>query len=76
MLGVDAFNHSAMVIKFMVKTRPLQQWAVKREMLRRIKKKFDELGIEIPLPHRVIFHRQDPHAGETASPVGAANPPV
>lgn len=56
MLGVDAFGDSAVVIKFMVKTRPLKQWAVKRELLRRIKRRFDELGIEIPFPHRTLYH--------------------
>jgi small conductance mechanosensitive channel len=57
MLGVDAFGDSAVVIKFFIKTRPLMQWSVKREMLRRIKMRFDELGIEIPFPHRTVFHR-------------------
>lgn len=56
MLGVDLFGDSAIVIKFYIKTRPLQRWAVKREMLRRIKHKFDELGIEIPFPHRTLYH--------------------
>jgi len=56
MLGVNDFVDSAVVIKFFIKTRPLQQWKVKREMLRRIKKKFDELGVEIPFPHRTVFH--------------------
>ncbi len=57
MLGVDAFNDSAVVIKFFIKTRPLKQWEVKRELLRRIKKTFDEQGIEIPFPHRTVYHR-------------------
>jgi small-conductance mechanosensitive channel len=57
MLGVDAFGDSAVVIKFFIKTKPIKQWDVKRELLRRIKKKFDELGIEIPFPHRTVFHR-------------------
>ena len=57
MLGVDALGDSAVVIKFFIKTRPLQQWTVKRELLRRIKNRFDELGIEIPFPHRTVFHR-------------------
>lgn len=56
MLGVDAFGDSAVVIKFVIKTRPLKQWAVKRELLRRIKRRFDELGIEIPFPHRTVYH--------------------
>jgi small conductance mechanosensitive channel len=59
MLGVDSFGDSAVVIKFFMKTRPLQQWEVKREMLRRIKMRFDELGIEIPFPHRTVFHRSE-----------------
>ncbi|MEX2560419.1 MAG: mechanosensitive ion channel domain-containing protein, partial [Pirellulales bacterium] len=46
MLGVEAFGDSAIVVKFIVKTRPLRQWAIKRELLRRIKQRFDELGIE------------------------------
>lgn len=64
MLGVDAFGDSGVLIKFLMKTRPLQQWPVKREMLRRIKNRFDELGIEIPFPHRTVYHRLD--QGESA----------
>jgi small conductance mechanosensitive channel len=56
MLGVDAFGDSAVTIKFYLKTRPLRQWPVKRELLRRIKNRFDELGIEIPFPHRTLYH--------------------
>ncbi|RUL87571.1 mechanosensitive ion channel domain-containing protein [Tautonia sociabilis] len=56
MLGVDAFADSAVMIKFFIKTRPLQQWVVKRELLRRLKNRFDELGIEIPFPHRTVYH--------------------
>jgi small-conductance mechanosensitive channel len=59
MLGVDQFSDSSVIIKFFIKTRPLQQWTVKREMLRRIKKRFDELGIEIPYPHQTVHHRYD-----------------
>jgi small conductance mechanosensitive channel len=65
MLGVDALNESSVQIKFYFKTRPLRQWPVKREMLRRIKNTFDELGIEIPYPHRTIVHRYEGAAGQT-----------
>ena len=54
-LGVDSFGDSAVIIKVRFKTLPSQQWTVGREMNRRIKKKFDELGIEIPFPHRSIY---------------------
>jgi small conductance mechanosensitive channel len=57
MLGVDAFTDSAVMIKLIMRTRPLSQWKVKRELLRRIKNRFDELGIEIPFPHRTVYHR-------------------
>ena len=48
--GLDRFDNSAVVIKARIKTRPLKQWDVAREFNRRIKNRFDELGIEIPLP--------------------------
>lgn len=57
MLGVDKFSESAIVIKFLMKTMPLKQWIVKRELLRRIKNRFDELGIEMPYPHLTVYHR-------------------
>jgi len=52
--GVDRFAESAVVIKARLKTRPLQQWTVGREYNRRLKKRFDELGIEIPFPQRTL----------------------
>jgi len=59
MLGVDSLGDWCVVVKFFIKTRPLQQWSVKRELLRRIKNRFDELGIEVPFPHRTVFHRTE-----------------
>ena len=48
--GLDKFDDSAIVIKGRIKTLPIKQWMVGREFNRRIKLKFDELGIEIPFP--------------------------
>jgi small conductance mechanosensitive channel len=59
MLGVEEFGASAVVIKFHIKTRAIKRLVVKREMLRRIKNRFDELGIEIPYPHQVVYNRTD-----------------
>jgi moderate conductance mechanosensitive channel len=59
MLGVDALGDSSVVVKLFIKTEPLEQWAVKREFLRRVKNRFDELDIEIPFPHRTVYHRQE-----------------
>lgn len=54
-LGVDKFADSAVIIKARIKTLPIKQWMVGREMNRRIKKRFDEEGIEIPFPHRTFY---------------------
>jgi small conductance mechanosensitive channel len=42
----------------MITTVPLKQWEVGRELRRRIKNRFDEKGIEIPFPHRVLLWRE------------------
>ncbi|MFA6636412.1 MAG: mechanosensitive ion channel domain-containing protein [Candidatus Omnitrophota bacterium] len=55
MLGVDDFSSSAVMIKFRIKTLPIKQWEVMREFRRRLKNKFDELGIEIPFPHTTVY---------------------
>lgn len=59
MLGVDALGDTSVTIKFVMKTRPLKQWMVKREMLRRIRKRFTETGIGMPIQQRVIHHRSE-----------------
>lgn len=55
MLGVDDFADSQVTIKCRFKTLPIKQWEVAREFRRRLKNKFDELGIEIPFPHRTLY---------------------
>ncbi len=54
-LGVDAFGDSAVTIKVRIKTLPLKQWDVGRELRRRIKKAFDARRIEIPFPHLSVY---------------------
>ena len=62
MLGVDRFDESAVIIRCRIKTLPVQQWRIGREMNRRIKKTFDAKGIEIPFPHRTIYWGQPEQA--------------
>lgn len=50
-LGVDAFADWSVQLKVRIKTVPLKQWEVGRELRRRIKKAFDEEGIVMPYPH-------------------------
>lgn len=54
-LGVDKFADSAVIIKARTMTIPSKQWQVGREFNRRIKKRFDELNIEIPFPHTTLY---------------------
>jgi len=55
MLGVNCFDDSQVTIRCRIKTFPMKQWGVGREYRRRIKNRFDELGIEIPFPHRTLY---------------------
>lgn len=54
-MGLDQFANSAIVIRARTTTLPIKQWRVGREFNRRIKKKFDELNIEIPFPHVTLY---------------------
>lgn len=58
-LGLNEFGDSAIVIRARFTTRPIKQWEVGREFNRRIKHRFDELGIEIPFPHQTIYFGED-----------------
>jgi small conductance mechanosensitive channel len=51
-LGVDAFGDWGLTLKMRIKTVPLKQWDVGREMRRRITKTLGDLGIEMPYPAR------------------------
>jgi small conductance mechanosensitive channel len=53
--GVERWDDSAIVLRGRFKVRPLEQWNVRREYLRRLKKAFDAAGIEIPFPHLTLY---------------------
>ncbi|GBD31340.1 putative MscS family protein YkuT [bacterium HR33] len=52
--GVEALADSSVNIRLVATTRPGAQWNVGRELRRRIKKRFDAEGIEIPFPQRTL----------------------
>jgi len=60
--GLDRFAESAIVVKGRVRVLPGQQWAIGREFNRRLKRRFDEEGVEIPFPHRklIMERSEDP----------------
>jgi small conductance mechanosensitive channel len=53
--GVESWADSAVVLRCRFKVAPLEQWTVRREYLRRLKKAFDQRGIEIPFPHLTVY---------------------
>ncbi len=85
-LGVDQFADSAVILKARIKTKPIKQWVVGREFNRRLKKRFDAMGIEIPFPHRTLYfgvqkdgaapaaHVQIDGAAAAASPPASPDP--
>jgi moderate conductance mechanosensitive channel len=50
MLGVDSLGDATFTLKFLLRTLPLKRWEVKRELLRRIKDKFQALNIKVVVP--------------------------
>ncbi len=67
--GVDKWADSAVVVRCRFKVAPLEQWAVRREYLRRLKRAFDERGIEIPYPHLTVYAGQDKQGRAPAFPL-------
>ncbi len=59
-LGVDKLGGSSVDIRVKITTDPLQQWGIARKFKYFVKKRFDEVGIEIPFPHHTVYLRQEP----------------
>jgi moderate conductance mechanosensitive channel len=55
-IGVERWDDSAVILRARLKVvPPIQQWNVRREFLKRLKKAYDERGIEIPYPHLTVY---------------------
>jgi small conductance mechanosensitive channel len=50
---------SAVILRLRFMMRPLEQWTVRREYLRRVKNRFDAKSIEIPFPHLTVYAGAD-----------------
>ncbi|MFC8305944.1 mechanosensitive ion channel family protein [Streptomyces olivaceus] len=62
--GVQSLDADGVLVRLAVKTVPLQQWGVTRELRRRVKESLDEEGIEIPFPRRTVWVRTDGREAE------------
>ena len=56
--GIQAFGESAIMLRMVGKTNPQDGPVVQRELRRRVKKAFDQAGIEIPYPHLRVLTDQ------------------
>jgi small-conductance mechanosensitive channel len=59
-LRVDNLGDSGIDIKILADTKPIKQWAIMGELRLRLKKVFDEEGIEIPWPHTKVYFGNAP----------------
>jgi len=64
-LRVDALAESGVEIKILGDTLPASQWDIMGELRKRIKREFDNEGIEIPWPHMKIYFGSLPERKET-----------
>lgn len=65
-LGVVALGSAEVVIRTVAKTKPMEQWAVEREMRKRFKEAFIREGIEMPYMKRPVPGLADGSAPGTA----------
>jgi len=62
-LGIESMTPVSCVIRTLTKTAPGQQWAVARELRKRIVLRFHQEGFSRPMPQRLVWNRPwDPEA--------------
>ncbi|MEL4896522.1 mechanosensitive ion channel family protein [Crocosphaera sp. Alani8] len=54
-LGVDDVSHEGILIRLLIRTKPMEQWPIGRELRLRVKKAFDEEGISLGIPYQKIM---------------------
>ncbi|WP_397547283.1 mechanosensitive ion channel family protein [Rhodothermus marinus] len=57
--AIMSFGDSAVTVRVAVQVRPGEQFKAERDLRLRLKRTFDELGIEIPFPRRTIYVREE-----------------
>ena len=58
-LRIQSFDDSCITIRMLGDCKPMKQWNLRSELIRRIKARFDIEGIEIPFPHQTIYWGED-----------------
>lgn len=57
--AITELADSSVNVRILVMVQPGEQFEAERDLRRRIKRKFDELGIEIPFPRRTIYMKHE-----------------
>ncbi len=57
LFGVDQISHTGIVIRIWIKTAPSKQWAIARELRRRLKIAFDRHHIQIGVPQQLVIEK-------------------
>ena len=65
--GLMDFGDSAVTARVVIQVKPGEQFAAERELRQRLKRTFDEQGVEIPFPQRP-GHASDEASGPARSP--------
>jgi small conductance mechanosensitive channel len=68
--GVESLDSDRVLLRLVVRTRPLEQWRVARELRARLKAAFDEAGIGIPLGPGITYR------ADAGTPTGTASAPA
>ncbi len=65
--GVQSLDADGVMVRVAVKTAPMQQWAVTRELRRRVKEALEAADVDIAHPQRTVWMRSDNDTPVTAN---------
>lgn len=57
MLGIIELSDSNMVLRMIIRVKPLTHWETERALRRMIIEKFEMSGISMPYPRRVLLKK-------------------
>jgi len=60
--GVESLGVDGIVVRVTLKTAPMEQWGIAREMRERVKARFEHEGIDLAVAQRVMWQESAPSA--------------
>jgi moderate conductance mechanosensitive channel len=75
-LGVVALGQYQVTLRAWLKTKPMEQWRVQRELIKRLKQALDRNGVTIPYPHQVTIFRSEDGPRELDPALMQQQPPA